>query len=118
MRRIGTVWMKAWTLIGRKRFVGAATLLGAVFLSSAADAFLLEQIMMGPGTYTSANAVPPGAGLNSLHWDICRIRWSMNASGAGDGLSATVVREAIDGALRAWKDVYPATLDFLLDEEP
>jgi len=89
----------------------AAALLVPTLFPSYALAFRLLQVTTGAGTYTAGAAVAPAPGIVTVRWGIREVAWTVNANGAGDGLTFAQTRDAVLAALGTWENVQPADLN-------
>ncbi len=87
-------------------FVCLAVALLAIGLigSTPAQAYRLIEQTGGAGTYSAGSLVANGSG-ETVRWIHHVDRFSVNSSGAGDGVSFARTRAAIDWAFRAWQAV-------------
>lgn len=94
----------------RKIFIILALYIGAIFFTSNSLAYRLT-LTLFPGF---ASAVPPGSGLVE-RWLEREVRFRVNNTGAGDGVTFDQTQEAIANAFQSWEDVSCSDLKFVYD---
>ena len=67
----------------------------------------------GPINQYIGGTLPVSIGWdNILHWASLNVTWYLNSNGAGDGLSFTQTKNAVQAAFDAWENVSTSSIDF------